>query len=118
MLKSRKSKDEAVHDECRIAGSADLYADDGRLPGNSINFITCHDGFTLHDLVTYNAKRNEANGEDNRDGTDDNASWNCGAEGETTDPAVLALRLLKPRTTWQYSCFRAAYPCCWRATRC
>ena len=77
----------------RIAGSADLYADDGRLPGNSINFITCHDGFTLHDLVSYNAKHNEANGEDNRDGTDDNASWNCGVEGETTDPAVLALRL-------------------------
>ena len=77
----------------RIAGSADLYADDGRLPGNSINFITCHDGFTLHDLVSYNAKHNEANGEDNRDGTNDNASWNCGVEGETTDAAVLALRL-------------------------
>jgi len=76
----------------RIAGSADLYAD-GRLPGNSINFITCHDGFTLHDLVSYNVKHNEANGEDNRDGSNDNASWNCGVEGETTDPAVLALRL-------------------------
>ena len=77
----------------RIAGSADLYAHDGRLPGNSINFVTCHDGFTLHDLVSYDAKHNEANGEDNRDGTDDNASWNCGVEGETSDPAVLALRL-------------------------
>jgi isoamylase len=77
----------------RIAGSADLYADDGRLPGNSINFITCHDGFTLHDLVSYNAKHNEANGEDNRDGSNDNLSWNCGAEGETSDPAVAALRL-------------------------
>jgi len=77
----------------RVAGSADLYADDGRLPGNSINFVTCHDGFTLRDLVSFNAKHNEANGEDNRDGTDDDASWNCGAEGETTNPAVQALRL-------------------------
>jgi len=77
----------------RIAGSADLYADDGRLPGNSINFVTCHDGFTLRDLVSYEAKHNEANGEDNRDGSDDNASWNCGVEGETTDPKINALRL-------------------------
>ena len=76
----------------RIAGSSDLYADDGRLPGNSINFITCHDGFTLHDLVSYNDKHNEANGEENRDGSDDNLSCNCGTEGETTDAAVTALR--------------------------
>jgi len=62
------------------------------LPINSINFITCHDGFTLRDLVSYNHKHNEANGEDNRDGTNDNLSWNCGFEGETADPAVLALR--------------------------
>jgi glycogen operon protein len=75
-----------------IAGSSDLYADDGRLPANSINFITCHDGFTLRDLVSYNQKHNEANGEDNRDGTNDNLSWNCGVEGETADPAVLTLR--------------------------
>jgi len=75
-----------------IAGSSDLYADDGRLPVNSINFITCHDGFTLRDLVSYNHKHNEANGEDNRDGTNDNLSWNCGVEGETDDVAVLALR--------------------------
>ena len=58
----------------RIAGSADLYADEGRLPGNSINFITCHDGFTLHDLVSYNGKHNAANGEENRDGSNDNLS--------------------------------------------
>jgi glycogen operon protein len=77
----------------RIAGSADLYAAGGRLPGNSINFITCHDGFTLHDLVSYNAKHNEANGEDNRDGANFNASWNCGVEGETSEPAVATLRL-------------------------
>jgi glycogen operon protein len=75
-----------------LAGSSDLYADDGRLPNNSINFVTCHDGFTLRDLVSYNHKHNEANGEDNRDGTNDNLSWNCGFEGETDDPAVATLR--------------------------
>ena len=75
----------------RLSGSADLYAD-GRCPTNSINFITCHDGFTLYDLVSYNSKHNAANGDDNRDGTNDNLSWNCGAEGDTDDAAVLALR--------------------------
>ena len=81
----------------RIAGSSDLYAHDHRLPGNGVNFITCHDGFTLHDLVSYNGKHNEANGEDNRDGSNDNLSWNCGAEGETGDAAVLALRRRQAR---------------------
>jgi glycogen operon protein len=76
----------------RLAGSADLYEDDGRLPCNSVNFITCHDGFTLHDLVSYEGKHNEANGEENRDGSNDNLSCNCGVEGETTDAAVTALR--------------------------
>ncbi|GHD16425.1 glycogen operon protein GlgX homolog [Nocardiopsis kunsanensis] len=76
----------------RLAGSSDLYQDDGRRPMASINFITCHDGFTLADLVSYNHKHNEANGEENRDGTDDNRSWNHGVEGPTRDPAVLALR--------------------------
>ncbi|GAA4064672.1 glycogen debranching protein GlgX [Actinomadura miaoliensis] len=76
----------------RLAGSSDLYADDGRKPFASINFITCHDGFTLHDLVSYDGKHNEANGEDNRDGTDDNRSWNCGEEGPTGDLEILALR--------------------------
>jgi isoamylase len=75
-----------------IAGSSDLYADEDRLPFHGINFITCHDGFTLYDLVSYNGKHNEANGEDNRDGSDNNFSWNCGAEGETDNPDVLALR--------------------------
>ncbi len=75
----------------RLTGSADLY-DDGRNPRASINFITAHDGFTLRDLVSYNEKHNEANLEDNNDGTDDNRSWNCGAEGETDDPAILDLR--------------------------
>jgi glycogen operon protein len=76
----------------RLTGSSDLYQDDGRRPLASINFVTCHDGFTLHDLVSYNEKHNEANGEDNRDGESHNRSWNCGAEGETDDEDVLALR--------------------------
>ncbi|HEY0756512.1 MAG TPA: glycogen debranching protein GlgX [Ktedonobacteraceae bacterium] len=76
----------------RIAGSADIYQSTGRLPTNGINFITCHDGFTLNDLVSYNQKHNEANGEENRDGIDNNVSWNCGAEGPSDDPLVSALR--------------------------
>ncbi|MGB0189991.1 MAG: glycogen debranching protein GlgX [Nocardioides sp.] len=76
----------------RLAGSSDLYADDGRSAYNSINFVTAHDGFTLRDLVTYEHKHNEANGEDNRDGTDNNRSWNHGVEGETDDPALVAVR--------------------------
>jgi isoamylase len=81
----------------RLAGSSDLYADDGRRPGASINFVTAHDGFTLADLVSYNEKHNEANLEDNRDGTDDNRSWNCGVEGPTDDPGVLELRRRQQR---------------------
>jgi glycogen operon protein len=76
----------------RIAGSADLYKARGHLPINSVNFINCHDGFTLNDLVSYNGKHNDANGEGNADGVNDNDSWNCGAEGETDDPEVEALR--------------------------
>ena len=76
----------------RFTGSSDLYQDDGRRPSASINFVTCHDGFTLADLVSYNEKHNDANGEGGRDGSDDNRSWNCGVEGPTADPAVLALR--------------------------
>ena len=76
----------------RLSGSSDLYGDDGRRPYASINFVTAHDGFTLRDLVSYNHKHNEANGEENRDGTDNNRSWNHGAEGETTEPDVLVLR--------------------------
>ncbi len=81
----------------RIAGSADIYQDDGELPVNSINFITAHDGFTLNDLVSYNGKHNEANGEGNRDGTDDNISWNHGVEGETDAPEIQALRARQVR---------------------
>jgi glycogen operon protein len=76
----------------RLTGSSDLYAHNGRKPYASINFVTAHDGFTLKDLVSYNEKHNEANGEDNRDGNNDNLSWNCGAEGETDDPGINALR--------------------------
>ncbi|MFO0852670.1 MAG: glycogen debranching protein GlgX [Gemmataceae bacterium] len=76
----------------RLCGSPDLYEWSGRKPYASINFVTCHDGFTLHDLVSYNGKHNEANGEDNRDGADNNDSWNCGHEGPTEDAGVSALR--------------------------
>ena len=76
----------------RLTGSSDLYQGDGRQPSASVNFVTAHDGFTLSDLVAYNEKHNEANGEDNRDGNDDNRSWNCGVEGDTDDPSVLELR--------------------------
>jgi isoamylase len=76
----------------RLTGSSDLYQADSRHPVASINFVTCHDGFTLEDLVSYNNKHNKANGEDGRDGTDDNRSWNCGTEGPAEDPAVLGLR--------------------------
>jgi isoamylase len=81
----------------RFAGSSDLYESDGRKPFASINFVTAHDGFTLSDLVSYNDKHNEANREDNKDGTDDNRSWNCGAEGPTDDPEVRALRARQRR---------------------
>ena len=76
----------------RLTGSSDLYSASGRSPRASVNFVTCHDGFTLHDLVSYNHKHNEANGEGNRDGESHNRSWNCGVEGPTDDPAIRGLR--------------------------
>jgi glycogen operon protein len=76
----------------RLLGSPDIYGHEEREPEQSINFVTCHDGFTLNDLVSYNYKHNEANGENNRDGSDDNLSWNCGTEGPTDDPPIEALR--------------------------
>ncbi|MEW5709259.1 MAG: glycogen debranching protein GlgX [Pseudomonadota bacterium] len=81
----------------RLTGSSDLYGKSGRSPHASINFVTAHDGFTLHDLVTYNEKHNEANLEENRDGHNHNLSWNCGVEGETDDPQVNALRARQKR---------------------
>jgi isoamylase len=81
----------------RLTGSSDLYQSNSRRPHASINFITCHDGFTLRDLVSYNDKHNDANGEGNRDGESYNRSWNCGAEGDTEDGGVLALRHCQQR---------------------
>jgi isoamylase len=81
----------------RLTGSSDLYEHTGRRPWASVNFVTCHDGFTLADLVSYERKHNQANGEGNRDGTDDNRSWNCGVEGATEDPAVTAVRRRQAR---------------------
>ena len=81
----------------RFTGSSDLYAHSGRRPVASVNFVTAHDGFTLRDLVSYNDKHNDANGEGNRDGESHNRSWNCGAEGPSDDPAIRALRLRQQR---------------------
>ena len=94
----------------RLAGSSDLYADDGRSPYASVNFVTAHDGFTLRDLVSYNGKHNEANGEDNRDGTDNNRSWNCGAEGATDDVDVLAMRRRQAANLMATLCFSSGVP--------
>ncbi len=102
----------------RFTGSSDLYESTTRLPYASINFITAHDGFTLNDLVSYNDKHNEANGEENRDGESHNRSWNCGVEGPTDDPEVLHLRASQ---TAQFSgdavSCRKGYPCCWAAMK-
>jgi glycogen operon protein len=81
----------------RLTGSSDLYQNDGRRPYASINFVTCHDGFSLRDLVSYEAKHNQANGEGNKDGSDDNRSWNCGVEGDTDDDEIVALRARQMR---------------------
>ncbi len=81
----------------RLAGSSDLYAHNGRRPSASVNFITAHDGFTMRDLVSYDGKHNEANGEENRDGCNDNDSWNCGAEGATNDAEIITLRARQQR---------------------
>jgi isoamylase len=94
----------------RLTGSADLYGDDGRSAYNSINFITCHDGFTLKDLVSYEEKHNEPNQEDNRDGTNANYSWNCGVEGETDDPEILRLRRQLIKNFFCYLFFSSGTP--------
>jgi isoamylase len=94
----------------RLTGSSDLYSFTGRRPMASINFITCHDGFTLRDLVSYDGKHNEANGEDNRDGSDNNMSWNCGAEGPTDDPGILALRARQQRNFLTTLCLSQGVP--------
>ncbi|HZP61361.1 MAG TPA: glycogen debranching protein GlgX [Opitutaceae bacterium] len=94
----------------RLNGSADLYERTSRRPTASINFITAHDGFTLEDLTSYDHKHNEANREDNRDGTDDNNSWNCGHEGPTDDPALVALRERQKRNLWCTLMFSQGVP--------
>ncbi len=94
----------------RLTGSFDLYGDDGRSAYNSINFITCHDGFTLNDLVSYNGKHNEANLEENRDGSNDNHSWNSGVEGETNDPHVTQLRKQLIKNYFCYLLFSCGTP--------
>ena len=81
----------------RLTGSSETFNYRGRRPWTSVNFVTAHDGFTLRDVVSYNEKHNIANGENNRDGTDNNRSWNSGVEGETSDPAVLDLCLRRMR---------------------
>jgi isoamylase len=104
--------DMGLHSEIatRLQGSADLYEHTGRLPSASINFVTAHDGFTLNDLVTYQEKHNEANLDDNRDGTDDNNAWNCGAEGPTEDPAIIELREQQKRNLWSTLLFSQGVP--------
>jgi isoamylase len=94
--------DMGLHGEIatRLAGSADLYETTKRLPSASVNFVTAHDGFTLQDLVSYEQKHNEANGEENRDGADDNAAWNCGAEGPTDEAEIVELRERQKRNLW------------------
>jgi glycogen operon protein len=94
--------DMGLHSEIatRLAGSADLYETTRRPPSASINFVTSHDGFTLPDLVSYDHKHNEANGEENHDGTDDNSSWNCGVEGPTEDAAIIEVRERQMRNFW------------------
>ena len=94
----------------RITGSSDLYGEDGRSAYNSVNFITCHDGFTMYDLVSYNTKHNEQNGEGGRDGTDDNNSWNCGAEGDTSDPAVMDTRRRQVKNFFCHLLFSSGTP--------
>ena len=94
----------------RLLGSPDIYGHEEREAEQSINFITCHDGFTLNDLVSYNHKHNEANGENNRDGSDDNLSWNCGAEGPTDDPAIETLRNRQAKNFFTLALLAAGTP--------
>ncbi len=94
----------------RLFGSPDIYEDEEREPEQSVNFVTCHDGFTLQDLVSYQRKHNEGNGEQNRDGADDNRSWNCGSEGPSDDPAVEALRARQVRNFLAVTLLSAGVP--------
>jgi isoamylase len=93
-----------------LIGSPSLYGHKKREPEQSVNFVTCHDGFTLNDLVSYDHKHNEANGEDNRDGADDNRSWNCGVEGPTADAAVETLRTRQVKNLLTVTMLSAGMP--------
>ena len=106
----RGDSDQMANLGYRLCGSSDLYEDDGRHPYASINFVTAHDGFTLHDLVTYERKHNQANGEDNRDGTDNNLSANYGVEGETDDVAIITTRERQKRNLLATLCFSQGVP--------
>jgi hypothetical protein len=101
----------------RLTGSSDLYQQDSRRPVASVNFVTCHDGFSLTDLVAYNEKHNKANGEDSRDGSEDNRSWNCGAEGPPRTRTSWCCGSGKSATSWPRCCCPRACRCCWPATR-
>ena len=103
----------------RLCGSVDLYGRTRRRPTASVNLVTVHDGFTLRDLVSYDGKHNEANGEANRDGTDDNRSWNCGAEGPIDDPAMLTLRARQSRALADHAAalLRRSHAARWRRDR-
>jgi glycogen operon protein len=94
----------------RLVGSPSIYAHKDREAEQSVNFVTCHDGFTLNDLVSYNQKHNEANGEENRDGSNDNRSWNCGAEGPTPDPAIEQLRNRQVKNFFTATLFALGMP--------
>jgi glycogen operon protein len=94
----------------RLLGSPDVYGHEEREAEQSVNFVTCHDGFTLNDLVSYDQKHNEANGEDNRDGSNDNLSWNCGVEGPTSDPAIEALRTRQVKNFFAIQMLAAGTP--------
>jgi pullulanase/glycogen debranching enzyme len=105
---SRNGDDSAPHVPRSVVHNPYFDWGSDRYPGASVNFVTAHDGFTLRDLVSYNSKHNEANGEDNNDGENHNRSWNCGAEGDTDDQEVLALRAASSATSWPRWCYRKA----------
>ena len=114
----RGANDSAGRAADRLLGSPSIYGWEEREPEQSINFVTCHDGFTLNDLVSYNHKRNEANGEDNRDGFGENRSWNCGLEGPTNDPVIERLRNRQVKNFLTAVILSAGCPCLGWATKC
>jgi isoamylase len=100
----------------RLCASGEFFNHQGRRPWTSINFVSAHDGFTLNDVFSYNEKHNQANGEDNKDGSSHNHSWNCGAEGPTDDPEIIVLRKRQIRNVMATLLLAQGTPCCWPAT--